>query len=865
MASNDGNPVQGWLEKFSNLKLKTQLLVLVLGLSIGIVSAMMYRDYEGKKLSVSGPVYKEIVTQKDLVADILPPPEYLIESWQITLEMAAIKGQPIQPLIERGEQLRKEFEQRQAYWKKTLKDSEMKSIMTGELYSTGMEFLDLRDRVFVPAARSGDAKAIEPALFQLREKYQAHRKAVDALVNLANAETARIESNTPALITKAQFITYGITGALILFAIFMSWVVVGGVLRKLGGEANDALTAAQRIAEGVFGHQPVSKDSNTMNVIAALNMASKALIDLDREMAQMAEQHKLGNMQAEIDVSKFKGEYRHMADDINKMVHQHVETLMETSDELEFIAQGDFNNRQSKVNKLPGDLAIVSKSFSSLRNNVTNLITDMHKMAESHDKGDIDARLDPSKYQGDFSKVAEGLNEMIGAHIQEKDEMMELMRAVGDGNFKVSVRQYPGKKAEINKQMDRITGKLSGLVDSVKWVTAEHQKGDIDATLMEDAFKGGFKELANAVNNIVGEQIVLTQKAMDCVKAFGEGNFDAPLEQFPGKKAFINTTIEQVRSNLKALNADAQMLVKAAKDGNVTVRADASRHPGDFRKIVDGVNQTLEMIVGPIAAVKNAAETISTAAKEIAQGNADLSHRTETQASSLEKTASSMDELASTVRQNAENAKQANQLAVAASGVAVKGGEVVQQVVTTMSAINESARKIEDIITVIDGIAFQTNILALNAAVEAARAGEQGRGFAVVAGEVRNLAQRSAAAAKEIKELISDSVHKTTEGTTLVENAGSTMNDVVSSVKRVSDIIAEIASASEEQSAGIIEVNDAVAKMDETTQQNAALVEEAAAAAESLMEQVEDMNNAVSVFHLDGADAKASQPYKRAA
>ncbi|HQO16100.1 MAG TPA: methyl-accepting chemotaxis protein, partial [Methylotenera sp.] len=204
-----------------------------------------------------------------------------------------------------------------------------------------------------------------------------------------------------------------------------------------------------------------------------------------------------------------------------------------------------------------------------------------------------------------------------------------------------------------------------------------------------------------------------------------------------------------------------------------------------------------------------------------------------------------------TVKQNADNAKQANQLANAASNVAIKGGDVVAEVVSTMSSINESAKKIEDIISVIDGIAFQTNILALNAAVEAARAGEQGRGFAVVAGEVRSLAQRSASAAKEIKELIADSVSKTAEGTRQVENAGSTMQDIVTSVKRVTDIIGEIAAASLEQSAGIEQVNEAIMTMDDVTQQNTALVEEAAAAAESLMEQAEELMNAVSVFTLE--------------
>ncbi|CAG4882629.1 methyl-accepting chemotaxis protein II [Georgfuchsia toluolica] len=246
--------------------------------------------------------------------------------------------------------------------------------------------------------------------------------------------------------------------------------------------------------------------------------------------------------------------------------------------------------------------------------------------------------------------------------------------------------------------------------------------------------------------------------------------------------------------------------------------------------------------------VSEGTDAIGTASEQIASGNADLSQRTEQQASSLEETASSMEELTSTVRLNAENAKQANQLAAGASAVAVKGGQVVGQVVETMSSINESSKKIVDIISVIDGIAFQTNILALNAAVEAARAGEQGWGFAVVATEVRTLAQRSAAAAKEIKQLIGDSVHKVEAGTRLVDEAGKTMEQIVSSVKRVTDIMSEIAAASQEQGHGIEEVNQAIVQMDRVTQQNAALVEEAAAAAESMQEQVQKLAQAVAVF-----------------
>ena len=272
-------------------------------------------------------------------------------------------------------------------------------------------------------------------------------------------------------------------------------------------------------------------------------------------------------------------------------------------------------------------------------------------------------------------------------------------------------------------------------------------------------------------------------------------------------------------------------------------------------------------LVTVVSGVRQGSESVATASAQIAQGNNDLSGRTEEQASALEETAASMEELASTVKQNADNAKQANQLALGASTVAIRGGEVVGQVVDTMKGINESSRKIADIISVIDGIAFQTNILALNAAVEAARAGEQGRGFAVVASEVRSLAGRSADAAKEIKSLITTSVERVEQGSALVDQAGVTMTEVVSSIRRVTDIMGEISAASTEQSAGVAQIGEAVTQMDQATQQNAALVEESAAAAESLKTQAQQLVQAVAVFKLSHSEIaqRTSAPMERVA
>ncbi|TCP12610.1 methyl-accepting chemotaxis protein [Crenobacter luteus] len=396
------------------------------------------------------------------------------------------------------------------------------------------------------------------------------------------------------------------------------------------------------------------------------------------------------------------------------------------------------------------------------------------------------------------------------------------------------------------RQLHRATIKIGGRTFMLTLVPVFGRSGKVLGTVVE--WQDRTAELR------------VEREVAEIVRAAATGDFAKrlPADEMEGFFKQLGQGINQLLDVTSRGLDDVARVLGCLAQGDLT-RTITNDYEGMFGQLKQDTNATVERLRDIVGHIKESTDAINTAAREIASGNANLSSRTEQQAASLEETASSMEEITGTVKQNAENAKKANQLAIGASDIASRGGEVVGEVVSTMNEINESAKKIVDIISVIDGIAFQTNILALNAAVEAARAGEQGRGFAVVASEVRNLAQRSAAAAKEIKSLIGDSVEKVESGTRLVDDAGRTMAEIVGSIRRVTDIMSEISAASVEQSAGIEQVNLTVSQMDENTQKNAALVEQAAAAAASLEEQARNLVNAVEIFRLDeGRRASAS-------
>ncbi len=528
------------------------------------------------------------------------------------------------------------------------------------------------------------------------------------------------------------------------------------------------------------------------------------------------------------------------------------------------------------------------------------------------DEGKLVEKLATGLAASPDARTREMAQTFSGLHAQLQNDYHGALQAFAEAGYDPSAGDslVRGKDRPVTAALDALGTHTAAVAEAAVSARAQaHDAGTISHRMPASTFPGAYGRMVADTNALVDAHIRVKMRAVSIIGRYAVGDLSEDMEALPGEKAIITDTLHTAKQNLGAINGEIRRLATAAAAGDFSQRGDSASFEHDFRAMVDGLNQLMQAadhnlaevstmlraiadgrlgarmhgdfqgvfarIAGDANAtaaqlativtdIKRTSGSIHSAAAEIAAGNNDLSRRTEQQAANLEETAASMEELTSTVRQNAEHARQANQLAIGAHGVASQGGEVVGQVVETMGAIETSSRQIAAIISVIDGIAFQTNILALNAAVEAARAGEQGRGFAVVASEVRTLAQRSAAAAKEIKTLIEASVEQVGHGAQRVRQAGDTMAEIVASVQRVTDIMAEISAASQEQSAGIEQVSQTVIQMDGTTQQNAALVEEASAAARSLEQQADRLIEAVDVFDLSSA-ATTKDTFARAA
>nr|WP_234889271.1 methyl-accepting chemotaxis protein [Agrobacterium vitis] len=556
------------------------------------------------------------------------------------------------------------------------------------------------------------------------------------------------------------------------------------------------------------------------------------------------------------------------------------------------MADGD-TSRRAQVDIATGEAKMLLDAVNRLLDAAMRPVSDLRdattRMSVDHDKGDIDAILPVDAFKGDLSVMAKGINEMVAGHISVKKKAMACVQEFSEGNFEAALERFPGKKAFINDTVETLRGNLKGFIAEMNRMSAEHDKGDIDVFVPVERFKGDFAVMAKGVNDMVNGHIVVKKKAMACIKEFGEGNFDAALEQFPGKKAFINETVETLRSNFRDIVTEIRRLTVASTEGNLSERGVATRFVGDFSKMVSGINGMLDAILLPIGegnrvlnlvstgdltehveiacegdhqkmkdainslvdnltafatGVASAADQVTSGSQALSSTSEQLSQGATEQASAAEEASASMEQMAANIKQTADNASQTEKIARQSAKDAELSGEAVDKAVNAMRTIAEK-------ISIVQEIARQTDLLALNAAVEAARAGEHGKGFAVVASEVRKLAERSQAAAGEISGLSSETVKAAT-------SAGEMLHRLVPDIRKTAELVTEISASCREQDLGASQINEAIQQLDQVTQHNASASEEMSATSEELASQAEELQSSLTFFQTsDNGDSQA--------
>jgi methyl-accepting chemotaxis protein len=699
-----------------------------------------------------------------------------------------------------------------------------------EVAETARSFLDNE----VASLTKGDF-SIAPDTY-----YKQASAAIEALYALFDTSMQQFDNLLAARLNRLNnnvYLVFGGTAAAMLVVLYL----FAGMLRSVLSNLKEIEDGAARLAQGDVSRTVEIFSSDELSTVgAAVNTVVHTLQKFTKAELEMAAAHNHdGRTSHAMNAADFPGAYGEMAQNLNAMVKGHIDVQMQFTTLMAEYAGGKFDTRMPP---LPGERKAIADAAEKVR-----------------------AGLEANATAAEFNARIKAALDHVGAPVGIADsecQILYLNNAFKDMLRKHEAgfrRQIPGFDAEkaIGASAGLFFDDPSAGVAQIKSLTrptavkmtAGERNFDV---VISPVFGEGGDYLGTASQwSDVTEQLAAEKEVAELVNAAAAGDFTKRIEE-GGKSGFMLQMAHGLNSVLGTSEmalGEISRIQTALAEGDLSRTIDAD-YQGIFADLKDNSNGTIERLREIIGQIREASGSINTAAREIATGNNDLSRRTEEQASSLEETASSLEEFAATVRQNAENATQANGLAIEASESAQRGGELVAKVVDTMNGITESNREIADITTLIDGIAFQTNLLALNAAVEAARAGEQGRGFAVVASEVRTLAQRAADAARDIKAVINTSVGKVEDGAKLVASTGSAMDQIVAQVRRVSAIIGEIASASNEQSHGIQDVNRAVTNIDQITQQNAALVEEATAAARSLEDQSESLVRAVSVFKM---------------
>jgi methyl-accepting chemotaxis protein len=713
-----------------------------------------------------------------------------------------------------------------------------------------------RNEVLRPALKDGSANL---------------KKLIEMQLTAANLDLDEAKKNYET----AQRNAIKLLGGGALLAFVLAWLIIRGAMRKLGADPGKAAEVARRVASGdlQFDLQPGRNDEHSL--MGALRQMKDSL--LQSKLDYEGQINAIAKVQGVVECSP-EGAVLNCNDIFLKFMGYELKDVkgkdysMFVDAELHAANLALWQGLQRGESR-QGEFRLVTWDKREVWvRGVFNPITDAYGkpfkvVAYLND-------VTQARHEAVLNAAFRGALDRLDANVMVANNDLEIifvnpaaekMLARAQADFRRDLPAFDASKL-MGSSLDTLTrdpAKLRGEIERLTDLTTREESigGRSMKAIMSPMKDDSGRRLGTVLEWFDRTQEVATESELQqIIAAVTAGNLDNRIS-LEGKRNFfltLSTGINELVDTIGMVAGEVRALVAAANQGDLTKRIDTVGKPGLLVEIGSGINELTHNVAELVSQTKMAAAEVSRGADEISKGNADLSQRTEEQASSLEETASSMEEMTSTVKQNADNAGQASRLAVAARDQAEKGGAVVSKAVSAMAGINEASKKIADIIGVIDEIAFQTNLLALNAAVEAARAGEQGRGFAVVATEVRNLAGRSAAAAKEIKALIQDTVRKVDEGSTLVTQSGSTLEQLVVAVKKVTDIVSEIAAASNEQSVGIEQVNKAVMQLDELTQQNAALVEEASAASQAMADQARGLNGAMQRYRVRATGDEAA-------